>query len=57
MTQLQDNRCFGRLKAQELSADEIDQVSGGDVIHSRWCPNEVSGGDNWPEGCLGCMYT
>lgn len=25
-----DNRCFGRLKARELTSDELDMVGGGD---------------------------
>lgn len=57
MTQLQDNRCFGRTKAQELTEEEMELVGGGDVFHSRYCPNEVSGGDMQEPGCLGCVYT
>jgi hypothetical protein len=57
MTQLQDNRCFGRVKAQELTEEEMALVGGGDVFHSRWCPNEVYGGGGQEEGCLGCVYT
>ena len=57
MTQLQDNRCFGRVKAQELTEEEMALVGGGDVIHSQWHPREVYGEGGQEEGCLGCVYT
>jgi hypothetical protein len=60
MTQLQDNRCFGRLKAQELSEEEIALVGGSDpdVFHHFLCPNQVSeGNENQPPCYIGCVYT
>ena len=63
MTQLQDNRCFGRLKARELSEDEVARVGGGDgdYYHANFlCPNQVSeGGGNQACGYigLGCIET
>ena len=62
MTQLQDNRCFGRLKARELTEEELVLVGGGeDYYHANFlCPNQVSeGGAN--ERCsyigMGCVET
>jgi hypothetical protein len=59
MTQLQDNRCFGRVKAQELTEEELAFVGAGseDIYHTRWCPNEVNGEGGQTEGCIGCVYT
>jgi hypothetical protein len=62
MTQLQDNRCFGRLKAQELSEEEMARVGGGqDFYHANFlCPNNVSeGNENQPCSYigLGCIET
>jgi hypothetical protein len=59
MTHMEDNRCFGRLKARELTEEETTLVGGGDsdTIHSRWCPNEVYGGGGQEEGCVLCVYT
>ncbi len=59
MTYVEDNRCFGRLKARELTEEETALVGGADfdVYHSRWCPNEVYGEGGQTEGCIGCTYT
>ena len=55
MTHVQDNRCFGRLKAQELSEAELAMVGGGDVSHHFACWNQVSEG-NGTQGCYAIGY-
>jgi hypothetical protein len=59
MTQLQDNRCFGRLKARELTEEEIPLVSGGaDHQHGRYHmdgPITVDESEN--DYCIGGVYT
>ena len=59
MTQLQDNRCFGRLKARELTEDETALVGGGDedIYHVQWCPREVNGEGGQQCSAIGCLYT
>jgi hypothetical protein len=59
---MEGNRCFGRLKARELTAEELTIVGGGDpmpdVYHSRYCARSVSGGGMDEEPChVGCTYT
>jgi hypothetical protein len=57
---VESNRVFGRIKARELTPEEAELVGGGveDVFHSRYCPNNMSGGGvGETEGCLGCTYT
>lgn len=62
MTQMGDNRCFGRLKARELTGEELALVGGGldpnpDEFHSGFCQRSVSGG-GMEEPChTGCTYT
>lgn len=62
--QMESNRCFGRVKARELSSDEIELVGGGndfpepDVYHSFYCARTVSDGSGTQEpDHIGCTYT
>jgi hypothetical protein len=61
MTHMDSNRCFGRLKARELSAEEIALVAGGDwepdVFHSFICARSVSDGSGGDPDHVGCVYT
>lgn len=61
MTHMDDNRCFGRLKARELTEEEMALVGGGDYYHANFlCPNQVSEG-NETQACpyigMGCINT
>lgn len=53
MTKAEGKRCFGRVKARELTREEMALVGGGDTFHSDLSPH------NFGEegGCLGCTYT
>jgi hypothetical protein len=53
MIKTESKRCFGRVKARELTEEETALVGGGDVFHSDLSPH------NFGEegGCLGCTYT
>jgi hypothetical protein len=60
MTHL-DNRCFGRLKARELTAEELALVGGGDgpapdVIHSGIFARSMNPETGEPDE-IGNVYT
>jgi hypothetical protein len=60
MTHL-DNRCFGRVKARELTAEELALVGGGDgpqpdVIHSGIFARTVNPETGEPDE-IGNVYT
>lgn len=62
MSHMEDNRCFGRLKARELTSEETALVGGGDwepdVYHTFYCANTVSDGSGTQEpDHIGCAYT
>lgn len=53
VTKTEGKRCLGRVKARELTKEEMALVGGGDTFHSDLSPH------NFGEegGCLGCTYT
>lgn len=61
---VESNRVFGRIKARELTSEEIELVGGGDlnpapdpdVYHSFYCARTMSGEGNEPDH-IGCVYT
>lgn len=59
MTKIENGRCFGRIKARELTEEEIALVAGGeDHQHGRYHvdgPIVVDGDQN--DYCIGGMYT
>jgi bacteriocin-like protein len=60
MTQMENGRCFGRVKARELTEKELALVSGGgeDHQHGRFHldgPITVGEADN--DYCIGGAYT
>ena len=62
MSHMEDNRCFGRLKARELTSEETALVGGGDwepdVYHTFICARTMSDGSGTQEpDHVGCAYT
>lgn len=58
MTHMEDNRCFGRLKARELTEEETALVGGGeDIYHVQYCPREMNGEGGQECTPIGCFYT
>jgi hypothetical protein len=59
MTKMENGRCFGRIKARELTEEEIALVSGGaDHQHGRYHldgPITVDESEN--DYCIGGVYT
>ena len=62
MTRMEENRCFGRLKARELTEEETARVGGGDgwpepdVIHSGIFARTVNPETGEPDE-IGNVYT
>lgn len=59
MTQVQDNRCFGRLKARELTEEETALVAGShdDIYHHMYCARSMNGESGQECQAIGCFYT
>jgi hypothetical protein len=60
MTQMENGRCFGRVKARELTEEEIALVSGGEVDHMHG-PYHMDGpitvGESENDYCVGGTWT
>lgn len=59
MTKIENGRCLGRIKARELTDEEIALVSGGeDHQHGRYhLDGPITVGPEENDYCIGGMYT
>ena len=59
MTQIENGRCLGRIKARELTEDEVALVSGGaDHQHGPYhLDGPIMVGESENDYCIGGVYT